>query len=59
MTFAEEGTPAFFAGAFDVVQSIYLDEPKIAEAFRSGKGVGWHEHPSACSGHRAILPARL
>ena len=44
MAFAEEGSPAFFAGAFDVVQSIYLDEPKVAEAFRTGKGVGWHEH---------------
>lgn len=44
MTFAEEGSPAFFAGAFDVVQSTYLDEPKVAEAFRTGKGVGWHEH---------------
>jgi len=44
MAFAEEGSPAFFAGAFDVVQSTYLDEPKIAEAFRTGKGVGWHEH---------------
>jgi SAM-dependent methyltransferase len=44
MAFAEEGSPAFFAGAFDVVQSVFLDEPKVAEAFRSGKGVGWHEH---------------
>jgi SAM-dependent methyltransferase len=44
MAFAEEGSPAFFAGAFDIVQSIYLDEPKVAEAFRSGKGVGWHDH---------------
>jgi SAM-dependent methyltransferase len=44
MAFAEEGSPAFFVGGFDVVQSIYLDEPKVAEAFRSGKGVGWHEH---------------
>jgi 2-polyprenyl-3-methyl-5-hydroxy-6-metoxy-1,4-benzoquinol methylase len=44
MAFAEEGSPAFFAGAFDVVQSIYLDEPKVADAFRTGKGVGWHEH---------------
>jgi hypothetical protein len=44
MAFAEEGSPAFFAGAFDVVQAIYLDEPKVAEAFRTGKGVGWHEH---------------
>jgi SAM-dependent methyltransferase len=44
IAFAEEGSPAFFAGAFDVVQSTYLDEPKVAEAFRTGKGVGWHEH---------------
>jgi SAM-dependent methyltransferase len=44
MTFAEENSPAFFPGAFDVVQSTYLDEPKVAEAFRTGKGVGWHEH---------------
>src|ERR1700693_4707846 len=44
MAFAEEESPAFFAGAFDVVQSTYLDEPKIADAFRTGKGVGWHEH---------------
>jgi hypothetical protein len=43
MAFAEEGSPAFFAGAFDVVQSTYLDEPKVAEAFRTGKGLGWHE----------------
>jgi len=44
MAFAEEESPAFFAGAFDVVQSAYLDEPKVTEAFRTGKGVGWHEH---------------
>jgi len=29
MAFAEEGSPAFFAGAFDVVQSTYLDDPAI------------------------------
>ena len=45
--FADEGGPAFFAGAFDVAQSMWLDEPKIAAAFKSGKGVGWHEH-STC-----------
>lgn len=42
--FAEEDSPAFIAGAFDIVQSTYLDEPKVADAFRTGKGVGWHEH---------------
>ena len=42
--FAQEDSPAFFAGGFEVIQALWLDEPKIAEAFRTGKGVGWHEH---------------
>src|SRR3954466_11484102 len=41
---AGESSPAFGAGAFDVVQSMFLDEPKVTAAFKSGKGVGWHEH---------------
>ncbi len=44
MVFAEEGSPAFFGGAFEIARSIWLDEPKIADAFRTGAGVGWHEH---------------
>jgi len=47
MALANEDSPAFFAGALQVVQSMYLDEPKVAAAFKSGKGVGWHQH-SAC-----------
>lgn len=47
IAFAEESHPNFFAGAFEVVQSLWMDEPKIEEAFRTGAGVGWHEH-SAC-----------
>lgn len=42
--FADEGGPAFFAGAFEVAQAMWVDEPKIADAFKSGDGVGWHEH---------------
>lgn len=42
--FSQEDSPAFFAGAFEVVQSMWLDEPKITDAFRTGRGVGWHEH---------------
>jgi 2-polyprenyl-3-methyl-5-hydroxy-6-metoxy-1,4-benzoquinol methylase len=42
--FADEGGPHFFAGAFELVQSMWLDEPKISAAFQTGKGVGWHEH---------------
>jgi len=47
MVFAEEGGPAFMAGAFEILAAMFRDEPKVAEAFRSGKGVGWHEH-DAC-----------
>jgi SAM-dependent methyltransferase len=42
--FADEGGPAFFAGAFEIGQAMWLDEPKVEEAFKSGGGVGWHEH---------------
>ena len=42
--FADEGGPAFMPGAFEVIASVFHDEPKIAEAFRTGQGVGWHEH---------------
>ena len=39
---------------------MFRDEPKIAEAFRSGGGVGWHEHdPLPVPRHRALLPPRL
>ena len=31
MAFAEEKSPLFFAGAFDIVQATYLDEPKVEE----------------------------
>jgi SAM-dependent methyltransferase len=47
MIFADEGGPAFMAGAFDVIAAMFRDEPKITAAFRSGEGVGWHEH-DAC-----------
>jgi SAM-dependent methyltransferase len=46
MVLANETSPAFMAGAYDVLAAMFLDEPKITEAFRSGKGVGWHEHSS-------------
>jgi SAM-dependent methyltransferase len=41
---AEEGNPAFVAGAFQVITSAIKDEEKVARAFQTGGGVGWHEH---------------
>ena len=47
MVFATEGSPTFMPGAFEIVGSVFRDEPKITEAFRTGRGVGWHEHDAA------------
>jgi len=41
---AVEDSPAYLPGAFQVVASVLKDEPQITEAFRTGAGVGWHEH---------------
>jgi SAM-dependent methyltransferase len=41
---ANEESPAFLPGAFQIISAVMRDEPKITEAFRTGKGVGWHEH---------------
>jgi SAM-dependent methyltransferase len=43
-TLADETSPAFVAGAFQLATSTIIDQPKVAEAFRSGEGVGWHQH---------------
>src|SRR5690606_15795714 len=45
--FADDGGPGFVPGAFEVAAAMFRGEPKIAEAFRTGRGVGWHEH-DAC-----------
>ena len=44
MVFADEGGPAFLAGGFELLSSMFLDNDKVADAFRAGKGMGWHEH---------------
>lgn len=41
---ADEASPYFMPGAFQLNVFSVADHPKIAEAFRSGTGVGWHEH---------------
>ena len=41
---AKTDSPAFLPPAFDVAASLWHGEDKILAAFRSGNGVGWHEH---------------
>ena len=40
----QEDSPAFVAGAFQAMTAAMRAEPKVREAFRSGCGLGWHEH---------------
>jgi len=41
---AVEDSPVFLPGAFQVISSVLKDEPRITDAFRTGEGIGWHEH---------------
>jgi SAM-dependent methyltransferase len=43
----DENSPFYFLGAVEVALAMIRDEPAVLEAFRNGKGVGWHEH-DAC-----------
>ncbi len=44
MVLADPSSPVFLAPGFDVVSSLWLDEDKVAGAFKTGTGIGWHEH---------------
>jgi SAM-dependent methyltransferase len=44
VVFADDKSAVFMPGFAEVIASVFRDEPKITEAFRTGKGVGWHEH---------------
>ena len=44
LVLAVEDSPVYMASAFEVAAAFWLDEERILEAFRSGEGLGWHEH---------------
>jgi len=44
MALADENSPAFVPGAFQIVAAMAKDEAQITERFRTGDGFGWHEH---------------
>lgn len=41
---ADDASEFNMCGLFQMGQPLFADESKIAAAFKSGKGVGWHEH---------------
>jgi SAM-dependent methyltransferase len=44
MALADPESPFFVCGAFQLISSVYADEPHLAECMRTGGGMGWHEH---------------
>ena len=43
-TLANGDSPAYLPGAFELALGSLNAVPRIAEAFRTGAGMGWHEH---------------
>jgi SAM-dependent methyltransferase len=44
LVLADEESPAFFPNAWAVPASMWADEDKAVEAFRTGKGIPWGDH---------------
>jgi ubiquinone/menaquinone biosynthesis C-methylase UbiE len=44
LVLAEDDSPVFMPPAWEVPVSMFFDEEKTIDAFRTGKGVAWHEH---------------
>ncbi len=44
---AEEGSPAFVPGAFQIAVAQWKAIPKMIKAMQTGLGIGWHEHDTA------------
>jgi 2-polyprenyl-3-methyl-5-hydroxy-6-metoxy-1,4-benzoquinol methylase len=46
----DENGPVFLPGAFQLALAAVRSEPRIATAFKTGEGVGWHEHDAGLFG---------
>jgi SAM-dependent methyltransferase len=42
LALADEDSPFFMGAIGNLVSATFLDEPKISDAFKTGKGVGWN-----------------
>src|SRR6266705_2204111 len=52
MALADENSPAFVCGAFELATATIKAERQIEDSFRTGAGFGWHQHdagvPTGC-----------
>ena len=47
MMLANPDSPVFFIGAFETAMAAAKIHPTLETAFRSGEGIGWHQHDHA------------
>jgi 2-polyprenyl-3-methyl-5-hydroxy-6-metoxy-1,4-benzoquinol methylase len=47
MMLADENSPLFIHGAFQLVEAMMAAQPHIVDRFNTGEGFGWHEHDAA------------
>jgi 2-polyprenyl-3-methyl-5-hydroxy-6-metoxy-1,4-benzoquinol methylase len=52
LVLADESSPVFMPSAWNVPASMWADEQKAVEAFRSGDGIAWGEHDARL--HRGV-----
>ena len=57
--FGDRSSPVFMTGAFYAITSVYIDEPKIEKAFKTGEGVAWGDHNSClfCGTEKFFSPS--
>ena len=56
--FADEDSPVNMAGGLYSLAAVFADEPRLTEAFKTGKGIGWGDHCSClfCGTERFFRP---
>ena len=59
LVFADSESPVIMTGGFYAISSVYQDEPKVAEAFKTGKGISWGNHCSClfCGTEKFFRPS--
>src|SRR6476659_6902745 len=46
LALADDSSPAFLPGFFQLALGSVIDSPRVTEAARTGAGIGWHDHVS-------------
>jgi SAM-dependent methyltransferase len=58
LVFADDDSPTFMGGGYEVLMAMFNDVDKVQKAFVDGTGLGWHEHhPALFSGTERFFRA--